>query len=529
MAEQEREREIWGRLIGIGDSGFQQVGFEILWICGLVLVDLEKPIYIYGYFSWPVGLNCLNNIQGTWVGIEENPKPSQRRKRKKGRKEVALRSEKERERTLSVVVLRASTALFLSSSSSSSSHYLSLAVSLSFSISFEVSIFFYRRREMATQTPPSAQVVGNAFVEQYYQILHQSPELVHRFYTDMSVLSRPGPDGIMTSVKTMQAINEVIISLDYKGNKAEIKTIDAQDSYQSGVVVLVTGWLTMKNNVKRKFTQSFFLAPQDKGYFVLNDVFRYVDEDSQPETIAAIAVSVDGTTENIPASEPVTSDPEPTPIPDPVPDNTTPTPAVEVAYGNGEVVHEPLSNGEVTVVEVQVVEAPVQPVQNEANPVPEPASTTPEDTPKKLTQSYASILKDTKATKVTKVAPPVSARTNTVKAPVAKAAAGNTEQHSTPAPAPGASAPNSNNGANGSNISEEAEGYSIYIRSLPMNATVGQVEEEFKKFGPIRPNGVQVRSNKGFCFGFVEFEQQSSMQSALEVMILCLFNCFDFF
>ncbi|PIA33632.1 hypothetical protein AQUCO_04100211v1 [Aquilegia coerulea] len=183
-----------------------------------------------------------------------------------------------------------------------------------------VSIFFYRRREMATQTPPSAQVVGNAFVEQYYQILHQSPELVHRFYTDMSVLSRPGPDGIMTSVKTMQAINEVIISLDYKGNKAEIKTIDAQDSYQSGVVVLVTGWLTMKNNVKRKFTQSFFLAPQDKGYFVLNDVFRYVDEDSQPETIA---VSVDGTTENIPASEPVTSDPEPTPIPDPVPDNTT--------------------------------------------------------------------------------------------------------------------------------------------------------------------------------------------------------------
>ena len=29
------------------------------------------------------------------------------------------------------------------------------------------------------------------------------------------------------------------------------------------------------------FTQSFFLAPQDKGYFVLNDVFRYVDDGSQ--------------------------------------------------------------------------------------------------------------------------------------------------------------------------------------------------------------------------------------------------------
>ena len=40
----------------------------------------------------------------------------------------------------------------------------------------------------------------------------------------------------------------------------------------------MTGCLTGSDNLKRKFTQSFFLAPQDKGYFVLNDVFRYVDE-----------------------------------------------------------------------------------------------------------------------------------------------------------------------------------------------------------------------------------------------------------
>lgn len=51
---------------------------------------------------------------------------------------------------------------------------------------------------------PSAQVVGNAFVEQYYHILHNSPELVYRFYQDASVLSRPDSNGVMTSVTTME-------------------------------------------------------------------------------------------------------------------------------------------------------------------------------------------------------------------------------------------------------------------------------------------------------------------------------------
>jgi hypothetical protein len=37
-------------------------------------------------------------------------------------------------------------------------------------------------------------------------------------------------------------------------------------------------------------------------------------------------------------------------------------------------------------------------------------------------------------------------------------------------------------------------GCSIYIKHLPVNVTPAQVEEEFKKFGAIKPSGVQVRS-----------------------------------
>ena len=59
-------------------------------------------------------------------------------------------------------------------------------------------------QEASPATTPSAQVVGNAFVEQYYHILHQSPNLVHRFYQDSSFLSRSDSNGMMTTVTTMQ-------------------------------------------------------------------------------------------------------------------------------------------------------------------------------------------------------------------------------------------------------------------------------------------------------------------------------------
>lgn len=69
------------------------------------------------------------------------------------------------------------------------------------------------------------------------------------------------------------------MSLNYDEYKAEIKSVDAQESLSSGVHVLVTGYMTGKDNIERNFTQTFFLAPQKRGgYFVLNDMFQYVDK-----------------------------------------------------------------------------------------------------------------------------------------------------------------------------------------------------------------------------------------------------------
>lgn len=50
-------------------------------------------------------------------------------------------------------------------------------------------------------------------MEQYYVILHQSPELVHKFYQDISKLGRPEEDGSMSITTTMQVISLSLMEL----------------------------------------------------------------------------------------------------------------------------------------------------------------------------------------------------------------------------------------------------------------------------------------------------------------------------
>ncbi|KAJ0747774.1 putative Ras GTPase-activating protein-binding protein [Helianthus annuus] len=78
-----------------------------------------------------------------------------------------------------------------------------LVATISYSVSTPV-VYMASQAASPAAVLPSAQVVGNAFVDQYYHILHQSPELVHKFYQDSSILSRPDTNGLMSSVTTMQ-------------------------------------------------------------------------------------------------------------------------------------------------------------------------------------------------------------------------------------------------------------------------------------------------------------------------------------
>ncbi|GMP55888.1 hypothetical protein CsSME_00020563 [Camellia sinensis var. sinensis] len=68
------------------------------------------------------------------------------------------------------------------------------------------------------------------------------------------------------------------MSLNYTG--VEIKTAHSLESWNGGVLVLVSGSVHTKDfSGRRKFVQTFFLAPQEKGFFVLNDIFHFIDDE----------------------------------------------------------------------------------------------------------------------------------------------------------------------------------------------------------------------------------------------------------
>ncbi|KAL6526342.1 hypothetical protein OROMI_029982 [Orobanche minor] len=351
--------------------------------------------------------------------------------------------------------------------------------------------------------PPSAQVVGNAFVEQYYQILHHSPELVYRFYQDTSVLSRPDMYGLMTTVTTTKSINDIICSLDYKNYKAEIKTADAQDSYKDGVMVLVTGCLTGTDNLKKKFTQTFFLAPQDKGYYVLNDVFRYVEE-SEPDISVGVVTGVD---------EPPSAahDPEPAQVVDSSKADHTTSQVDEVEVIEEKTVDQVIEEREAGNPTDIMVEAESQFNEDHVAQVAESVISSHEDPPK---MSYASIVSSQTKKRPTKIYVPANtaklAQAKTEKQPIIPTAEGSLPESSSHIARE--DAPESKD------VQDEVEGHSIYIRNLPLDFTAAQLEAQMQKFGTITPNGVQVRLNReqDFCFGFVEFQELSSMRSAIK-------------
>ena len=69
----------------------------------------------------------------------------------------------------------------------------------------------------------------------------------------------------------------MVMSLNFTA--IEVKTINSVESWEGGVLVAISGSVKTKEFINRRsFMHTFFLAPQEKGYFVLNDIFQFIDE-----------------------------------------------------------------------------------------------------------------------------------------------------------------------------------------------------------------------------------------------------------
>ncbi|CAN8258225.1 unnamed protein product [Cochlearia groenlandica] len=366
----------------------------------------------------------------------------------------------------------------------------------------------------AQQVPTAAactpDIVGNAFVHQYYHILHQSPEHVHRFYQEISKLGRPEENGVMSITSTLQGIDKKILALGSGVSSAEITTVDIQESYGGGVHVLVTGYLTGKDSVRRKFTQTFFLAPQETGYFVLNDMFRYIDE-----ATFVYGYQIPANTIQVPVnihqgkSEPIAF--EKTHVQE---NHVVEQLDVMSKSFDGPEVLTPSEDEQVLATEDAPVPEVVHEAPIDAQKIGESDSRSGE-VPKR---SYASIVKVMKEN-----AAPMFASRSPTKVVEPK----RQEDQAIHVPLPTPLSEKSDSGANvavngNEQDNERGLGPSIYLKGLPLDATPALLENEFQKFGLIKTNGIQVRNQKGFCFGFVEFETASSMQSAIEASPIIL-------
>ncbi|XP_029113500.1 ras GTPase-activating protein-binding protein 1 [Scleropages formosus] len=140
---------------------------------------------------------------------------------------------------------------------------------------------------------PSAQLVGREFVRQYYTLLNQAPDYLHRFYGKNSSYVHGGLDSNgkpAEAVYGQAEIHKKVMALGFRDCHTKIRHVDAHATLSEGVVVQVLGELSNNMQPMRKFQQTFVLAPEGtvaNKFYVHNDIFRYQDEvfgdsDSEP-------------------------------------------------------------------------------------------------------------------------------------------------------------------------------------------------------------------------------------------------------
>ncbi|XP_047960057.1 nuclear transport factor 2-like [Salvia hispanica] len=369
--------------------------------------------------------------------------------------------------------------------------------------------------------PVTAAQVGTYFVGQYYQMLQNQPDFVHQFYSDSSTMLRIEGNTRETASAMLQ-IHQLVMSLNYTG--IEIKTAHSLESWNGGVLVMVLGSVHLKGyNSRKKFVETFFLAPQEKGYFVLNDIFHYVDEElalqhplaylpqgNLDQKIYSPTIVTDQVSNYVMGGDIQSREfTSPAKIEENGPMNNytyqeehiQQVPETEKIIEENFAVH---SNGS---------------IQGTMNSVPghfSPPVDEPVMEPQKHT--YASILQ------VKGQAAPAVTSQPSFNKPTTPDWQHGPELPSQPSAVSSYQIEKSGTETFDETIAmeDEVEVKSVYVRNVPTTMSASEIGEEFKKFGKLRPDGVAIRTRKDIdvCYAFVEFEDISGVQNAIKASVV---------
>ncbi|PYI22983.1 hypothetical protein BO99DRAFT_243320 [Aspergillus violaceofuscus CBS 115571] len=411
--------------------------------------------------------------------------------------------------------------------------------------------------------------VGWYFVEQYYTNMSRSPEKLQFFYSKRSQFVFGTEAESVPVAVGQKAINEKIKQLDFQDCKVRVLNVDSQASFDN-ILVSVIGEISNKLEPSRKFVQSFVLAEQPNGYYVLNDIFRYlvdVEEELETEEAAPAAAPI------APAEEPAAEEPaQPEAEPEAVPAPAAEEPQAEETQVDNETaaaqVDQKLEQAEQNVEEVpaeqsvpkingaEVQEAPVEaapeasepPAAAEAPKVEEP--TTPEPTPapepkeapapakesapaaKALPKTWANIAsKSGAAVPVVPAIPVAPVKPAAAPAPAPAVASASSSQAAAPAPAPAPapipaaesapSQPSSNDGAGwqtaghdhkkSQSRAADEQNVLAYIKNVTEKVDASLLKQTLSRFGKLKHFDVSRQKN---C-AFVEFGDAAAYNAAV--------------
>ena len=359
-------------------------------------------------------------------------------------------------------------------------------------------------------------MIGNVFVQQYYSIMSTTLDELYKFYNNGSTLHvcgvgvppLPGADAMGDqTVRTQAGIHARFNQLGYRGKRCEVRTVDSSHSIGGSVVVMVTGAITDGGVDRRAFTQTFVLAPQEGGYYVLNDLVRFLGNDEG----AAAAAADTAVSAPVKAPEPPTTAP---------PAPTRPTGAVSLEELEARMnaaapnVHARAAAAADVVKEAAEAAAAAEVVKEAPAAIVEPETDAKE--PEGPT-TYASIAAKMRAAAAAKA--PNAASKPKPAAPAKAPAASSAD----PAPA---------HKTTHEKLTHDPV-TAVFVRNIPQSADEASIEVAFAKIGPIAT--VTIRTAKrapdasgdaatgsdkpAGRYAFVQFERAESAQAAIEAVI----------
>lgn len=437
---------------------------------------------------------------------------------------------------------------------------------------------------------PTPQIIARAFIKQYYKTLLGSPSNLNGFYQPDSTVSRgmePSSPAIpsafnMASSSTNGDAND---SPGERARKAFFEwagngnlqidfqrgAIDAQESIGGGILVVVTGHMTMPGSTMEKpFVQTFFLnnaaGPGRKKHFLVkNDMLRFLDPVvvAEEELVEEVAEVEEEAVEEEPAVEEpaVVEEPvsEPSPAGEPVPVE----PVQFEPSADEEKVEDEEGGVEETEVEQPTIE--VDPAAEEekeensseagsdASPAPSPTgsegskkkrnrkkrggksrsrSKSPkkgdaeEEEPEKpkTPGSWASLV----ASGAPKKSPEDGSGKKGKKGSSKPSTGGGSDKASSnqesPAKAPPQSQPAKESSTQASSAVTSSSSSNnrtpqatLFIRNIPDKTTEAEIRTMFEPFGPktnTKMLGITLNTNRGFCF--VDFDSPAAISAIVE-------------